>query len=533
MFKNGIEVVGGQTYLDQNTLGAEALQIEEAASKGPPSGTPVFYSGTVNNPFTGKPMGTQTVAESGCGPGYYTLLDTPEGQAVQNYILNNPGTSAADQDFLFSVASQQMAANVTSSDVVIIVGTNSTGPSTFLSMDELPALFTNPNVLTFNGMNKFAVGAQAGLYDSATGTWLTSSDDITDFNTDIMALQDIIQGGANKYCSAEVAALNYQKENGGANAGLGLYNGNVISYNQQFANALGLGVGIGLGILLAEVEIPILGLGAAASVLAYLFGASEAKADPLVIDLTGKGLNLTSLSSSTTEFDYTGSGLEENTAWVGTGTGILVLPNAQGRVTNGTELFGPTSGSGFTDLAVLDSNHDGIINSSDSDWSQLDIWQDTNGNGVVDAGELETLAQAGITSISLNYSTTNTTLNGNSVVGVSTVTFASGSTTTADEVDFAADLLNTQVSPNNTQAQNIPQNIEDLPWLKGYGQLYDLDVAMNGDATLGAGRYGADAGGSGQLRWVRCGGGCAAMGMGGGHRCQPEQSWRVFRRTRS
>ena len=161
-----------------------------------------------------------------------------------------------------------------------------------------------------------------------------------------------------------------------------------------------------------------------------------------------------------------------------------MLPNAQGQVTNGTELFGPTSGSGFTDLAALDSNGDGKITSADADWSQLRIWQDANGNGVVDAGELETLAQAGITSISLSYANTNTTLNGNDVVGVSAVTFANGTTSTADEVDFAADLLNTTPDPNGTTASNIPASIEALPWLKGYGQLYNLDVAMNNDATL-------------------------------------------------
>ena len=245
-------------------------------------------------------------------------------------------------------------------------------------------------------------------------------------------------------------------------------------------NAMVAGLAKDIGALAGVAAHPIL----TAEYIQSLFDGSQTKPDPLVIDLTGKGLNLISLSNSTTEFDYNGSGLEENTAWVGSGTGILVLPNAQGQVTNGTELFGPTTGVGFTELAALDSNHDGVINSSDADWSQLRIWQDTNGNGVVDTGELETLAQGGITSISLSYASTNTTLNGNDVVGVSTVTFANGTTSTADEVDFAADLLNTTPNPNETTASSIPAAVEALPWLKGYGQLYNLDVAMSGDATL-------------------------------------------------
>jgi hypothetical protein len=38
-----------------------------------------------------------------------------------------------------------------------------------------------------------------------------------------------------------------------------------------------------------------------------------------------------------------------------------------------------------------------VINASDAIFSQLRVWQDANQNGVGDAGELKTLAEAGIT----------------------------------------------------------------------------------------------------------------------------------------
>ena len=36
---------------------------------------------------------------------------------------------------------------------------------------------------------------------------------------------------------------------------------------------------------------------------------------------------------------------------------------------------------------------DGVIESDDAIFSQLQVWRDVNGNAVVDAGELESLAE--------------------------------------------------------------------------------------------------------------------------------------------
>ena len=51
-------------------------------------------------------------------------------------------------------------------------------------------------------------------------------------------------------------------------------------------------------------------------------------------------------------------------------------------------------------FASFDTNNDGVINSSDADYNDLQVWEDLNQNGVLDSGEMQTLAQAGITSIS-------------------------------------------------------------------------------------------------------------------------------------
>jgi len=63
---------------------------------------------------------------------------------------------------------------------------------------------------------------------------------------------------------------------------------------------------------------------------------------------------------------------------------------------------------GFRALALYDDpanggNHDGVIDQKDSIFSSLRVWVDKNHNGITDPGELLTMQQAGIQSISIHY----------------------------------------------------------------------------------------------------------------------------------
>ena len=79
-------------------------------------------------------------------------------------------------------------------------------------------------------------------------------------------------------------------------------------------------------------------------------------------------------------------------------------------------------------LASFDSNGDGVIDSADPAFANLLVWQDQNHDGVSDAGELKTLADLGITGISLNATASSGTIDGQELLAEGTFTYADGQT---------------------------------------------------------------------------------------------------------
>jgi hypothetical protein len=137
------------------------------------------------------------------------------------------------------------------------------------------------------------------------------------------------------------------------------------------------------------------------------------QADPLVLDLDDDGIELTDHTQGA-QFDIRGSGVGVRTAFVNGGDAFLALDrNGNGRIDNGTELFGDQNGAanGFEELRSFDTNSDGVINASDADFDKLQLFRD-DGDGISETGELMSLADAGIAEISLNYANTNTAASG-------------------------------------------------------------------------------------------------------------------------
>ncbi len=148
----------------------------------------------------------------------------------------------------------------------------------------------------------------------------------------------------------------------------------------------------------------------------FLDSIAKSLIDPLIIDLNNNGIALDSWQTSAALFDLNGNGTKENTGWTkanGDDAFLVIDKNSNGKIDDITEMFGNANIPGFTELAKYDSNKDNLINSLDSQFSLLRLWNDKNANGTVDTGEMTTLAANGITEISLNKYNRNTLIAGN------------------------------------------------------------------------------------------------------------------------
>ena len=188
---------------------------------------------------------------------------------------------------------------------------------------------------------------------------------------------------------------------------------------------------------------------------------------PLVLDLNGDGITTQSILSGV-EFDLFASGQKVHTGWVAGGDGLLVMDrNHDGQITDGSELFGsatllPTgerAANGYIALGSLDTNGDGVITSADSGFTDLQVWADTNSDGVSQSGEMRTLDSLGITKLDLAATTSWENNNGNFEGLVSSYETADGVTHEMADVWFVAD--KNEYASAEPVASTLPA--DDLP----------------------------------------------------------------------
>lgn len=101
--------------------------------------------------------------------------------------------------------------------------------------------------------------------------------------------------------------------------------------------------------------------------------------DPLVINLDCDSVQVRDQKFL---FDLDGDGTLDNVSMLSQMCGYLALDrNGDGRINDGSELFGAMSGDGFAELAVFDSDGNGWIDENDEIFDKLRIWtKDEYGN---------------------------------------------------------------------------------------------------------------------------------------------------------
>ena len=219
------------------------------------------------------------------------------------------------------------------------------------------------------------------------------------------------------------------------------------------------------------------------------FSDAEQEASPIIFDLDGDGVKTLSLAA-TRHFDLDNSGFAEQTAWVDSGDGLLVLDlDGNGRIERGAELFGnhtalgdgTNAADGYAALAQYDDNGDGRIDAGDAIWQQLQVWRDSDSDARSKAEELHALADFDITAISLAATEVNERdAAGNRVTHRGEVNRADDSVSAAADVWFQ---VNTAVSVYQGERE-VSAEIEALPNVQAFGNVPDLHIAMQRDAEL-------------------------------------------------
>ncbi|MBP2636146.1 MAG: hypothetical protein H6Q72_2053 [Firmicutes bacterium] len=128
--------------------------------------------------------------------------------------------------------------------------------------------------------------------------------------------------------------------------------------------------------------------------------------DPLVIQYRSASGHV-ELTDEKYNFDLNSDGQTDSISFVQPGAGFLAVDqNNDGKINDGSELFGTKNGDGFGDLAKYDSDNNGWIDENDAIYSKLNIWsKDEQGND-----QMLSLKQAGVGAIYLGSTSTEFTL---------------------------------------------------------------------------------------------------------------------------
>ncbi|NHB60128.1 S8 family serine peptidase [Photorhabdus sp. RW14-46] len=223
--------------------------------------------------------------------------------------------------------------------------------------------------------------------------------------------------------------------------------------------------------------------------------------DPLLLDLSGNGVHMTDIRDGVL-FDMDNSGTLKRSGWADRNTGILVIDDGSGQIKNASQMFSEYYGGkagingaagekkfkeGFGALASEDANKDGVIDPTDPIWSKLRVWVDSTRDAKVDAGELKTLAEWGITQINVRASNKTDVRDGNKVVASGSFTI-NGKTQEMLAVDFLGDTVSNTLS-NQGAGTKVTSTTNDIT-TTAYASQSEADETLNAEQLGVSNLYG-------------------------------------------
>lgn len=129
---------------------------------------------------------------------------------------------------------------------------------------------------------------------------------------------------------------------------------------------------------------------------------------PWVISLRGGHYEFTNPQDGPF-FDIFANGHPYRFSWPKPGSGVAFLVidiNGDGQINSGLEMFGDhasTAANAFDYAARSDSNGNNQLDEFDPVWKIIQVWTDTNADGVVQLGEMVPISQTDITGLGLDY----------------------------------------------------------------------------------------------------------------------------------